>query len=203
MASCKLNHPTGMLAHALTLPLLSVLRRCSYNAVLGVPTCLSKVISGARAQWGFKGYTTSDSDSVHDAYANHHFVPDGGSATALALTNGQCDVDSGDTYNNFLAAAVENGTRGLTEADVDRAITNTMRQRFDLGLFDPPDAYDLPGADDVGTDASAALSLRASQEAIVLLRNDNALLPLTPGAQVAVLGPHAAAQKVLVQVKHF
>ena len=82
---------------------------------------------------------------------------------------------------------------------MDRAVANSLRQRFDLGLFDPKEAYDLPGVDDVGTDASHAMSLRASQEAIVLLRNDDALLPLKSGGRIAVLGPHAGAQKVLMQ----
>ena len=40
------------------------------NAVLGKPTCLSPIIRGARESWGFRGYVTSDSDSVHDAYSS-------------------------------------------------------------------------------------------------------------------------------------
>eukprot|EP00936_MAST-01D_sp_MAST-1D-sp1_P000981 g981.t1 len=172
---------------------------CSYNSALGVPTCLSKVISGSRKNWQFRGYVTSDSDSVHDAWASHHYVPDSTTATALALMDGQCDIDSGDTYNSAILPAVEQSVRGLKQRDVDRAVTNSLRQRFDLGLFDPKEAYNLPGVDDVGTDASQAMSLRASQEAIVLLRNDDALLPLQSGGRIAVLGPHANAQTVLMQ----
>eukprot|EP00937_MAST-01D_sp_MAST-1D-sp2_P002954 g2954.t1 len=172
---------------------------CSYNAVLNVPTCLSPVIKAAREQWGFEGYVTSDSDSVHDAYAAHHYVDTAEEATALALTQGQTDIDSGDTYNSNLLSAVAAGVRGLAIADVDRALYNTLKQRFDLGLFDDPAAYDWPSADDVGTDASWALTLRASQQSLVLLRNDGGLLPLPRGGRVAVVGPHARAQKVLVQ----
>lgn len=51
--------------------------------------------------------------------------------------------------------------------DVDRALFNSLKQRFDLGLFDAPEAYEWPDNDDVGSDASAALSLTASQESIV------------------------------------
>ena len=134
---------------------------CSYNSALGVPTCLSKVISGSRKNWQFRGYVTSDSDSVHDAWASHHYVPDSTTATALALMDGQCDIDSGDTYNSAILPAVEQSVRGLKQTDVDRAVTNSLRQRFDLGLFDPKEAYNLPGVDDVGTDASQAMSLRA------------------------------------------
>ena len=49
------------------------------NAVLGKPTCLSPIIRGARESWGFRGYVTSDSDSVHDAYSS---APPHGAYTA-------------------------------------------------------------------------------------------------------------------------
>ena len=48
---------------------------CSYNAVLGVPTCLSRLMRNAREAWGFRGDVTSDSDSVQNAWASHHYVP--------------------------------------------------------------------------------------------------------------------------------
>lgn len=189
---------------------------CSYNAVLGEPTCLSPLIRNARTMWGFEGYVTSDSDSVENAYApgapgkGGHGYPSAiglfarpAAAVALALTKGQCDINSGDSYNHFLLEAVEKGAENLTMADVDRALYNAFKQRFDLGLFDPKDAYAWPGRDDVGTDASAALSLLASRQSLVLLRNDKQLLPLKKGTKVAVVGPHALAQKVLVQPDPF
>ena len=58
-------------------------------------------------------------------------------ATALALIDGGCDVDSGDTYNNFLLPALAVKTEGLTMSHVDKALYNAFKQRFDLGLFDP------------------------------------------------------------------
>jgi beta-glucosidase-like glycosyl hydrolase len=70
----------------------------------------------ARELWGFDGYVTSDSDSVQNAYAkgNGHGYPAPDptpqKAVALALTSGQCDINSGDTYNNNLLAAVANTT---------------------------------------------------------------------------------------------
>jgi hypothetical protein len=185
---------------------------CSYNAVLGKPTCLSPLIRNARKSWGFEGYVTSDSDSVANAYApgapgkgGHGYPADEGpiarpfAAVALALKDGQCDINSGDSYNHYLLGAVEKQVEGLTMDDVDRALYNSFKQRFDLGLFDPKEAYAWPGRDDVGTDASAALSLQASRQSLVLLRNDQQLLPLQKGTKVAVVGPHAMAQKVLVQ----
>jgi beta-glucosidase-like glycosyl hydrolase len=172
---------------------------CSYNAVMGKPTCLSPLMRNARKEWGFEGYVTSDSDSLHDAWASHHYVPNGIQASALALTEGQCDINSGDTYNDNLLTALGLKTDGLVQADVDRAVYNSLRQRFDLGLFDPPEAYHWPSIKDLGNGSSSDLSLTASQKALVLLRNDQSLLPLSPGKQIAVIGPHATAKEVLVQ----
>eukprot|EP00038_Savillea_parva_P000253 m.95117 g.95117 ORF g.95117 m.95117 type:complete len:954 (-) comp10088_c0_seq1:7-2868(-) len=182
---------------------------CSYNAVEGIPTCLSALMRNARSDWGFEGYVTSDSDSVANAYDAHNGhaypqpTPDAQRAVALALTKGQCDINSGDTYYNYLINATEGGPAvapyTVSMTDVDRALFNSLKQRFDLGLFDPEDAYEWPTNDDVGSDAHAALSLNASQESIVLLRNDHQLLPLATGKRIAVVGPHANAQEVLVQ----
>jgi beta-glucosidase-like glycosyl hydrolase len=185
---------------------------CSYNAVLGKPTCLSPLMRNARKSWGFQGYVTSDSDSVENAFADHHYPANdrGQNATALALTDGQCDIDSGDTYYTNIPLALRNASLNseFQAADVDRALYNTFKQRFDLGLFDPVDAYDWPTADDVGTDVSQALSLNASREALVLLRNGNPkltatqpLLPLAKGRKIAVIGPHATAREVMTQVR--
>ena len=177
--------------------------------MLGKPTCLSPIIRKSRELWGFKGYVTSDSDSVHDAYnaappsGNGHAYPQPNptpeKATALALIDGSCDIDSGDTYNSYLLPALDSKTEGLNMSHIDRALYNSFKQRFDLGLFDPKAAYAWPGRDDVGTDESAELSLNASRSSIVLLRNDLGLLPLPKHKRIAVIGPHATAQKVLVQ----
>jgi hypothetical protein len=127
----------------------------------------------------------------------------------LALTHGQCDINSGSTYQDNLLKAVAAETEGLKMADVDRALRNSFKQRFDLGLFDPEAAYKWPGRDNIGTDANHALSLRASRESMVLLRNDaSSVLPLPKASKVAVVGPHAAAKELLVQpypsmVSHF
>ena len=61
--------PPAPLVH-LTIPSA---RPSGMQAVLGIPTCLSPLMRNARAQWGFDGYVTSDSDSVQNAYANHQY----------------------------------------------------------------------------------------------------------------------------------
>jgi hypothetical protein len=75
-----------------------------------------------KSPWG--GYITSDSDSVSDAVATHHYVSNAGNASCLAVRDGGDDIDSGNTYFNFLAAGVANGYCAMK--DVDVALRNTL-----------------------------------------------------------------------------
>ena len=80
------------------------------------------------------GWTVPNQDSVENAYSNHHYPrdPTPEKATALALTAGQCDINSGDTYNNFLLKAVaqaKNKSSGIASV--------TMKVKSDFGLSHP------------------------------------------------------------------
>ena len=93
------------------------------NAVNGVPTCLSRLMRDARKSWGFTGYVTSDSDSVANAWSDHHYKNEtAAQATADALSDGQDDIDSGETYFDSIAPALEQGL--LSTSAVDRALFN-------------------------------------------------------------------------------
>lgn len=105
---------------------------CS-NSVNGKPTCLDPVMKAARNIWNFSGYVTSDSDSIADAYASHHYVSSAAAASCGGVKDGQCDIDSGNTYYGNLLEGVKRGL--CTMEDVDRAVFNTLKIRFDLGLF--------------------------------------------------------------------
>lgn len=133
---------------------------CAYNSVNGVPMCLSEDMRNARETWGFDGYVTSDSDSVDDAYNTHHYTANLSQATGMALHSGGCDIDSGDTYYQNIESALDEGSSSasfdsfagasdhmylcyvvgsgfMQQEDLDRALFNTFRVRFELGLFDP------------------------------------------------------------------
>jgi len=177
---------------------------CSYNSVDGIPTCLSPMLKKAREVWTGKtpwgGYITSDTDSVDDAVHLHHYVKDAANASCMAVRDGGDDVDSGNTYYDNLARGVASGM--CAQADVDAAVRNTMRVRFEMGLFDPTDEQPLTklNASDVGAPEAAQLSLRGVAESLVLLKNDNNFLPLSTGQKIAVVGPHANASRFLIQV---
>jgi len=172
---------------------------CSYNSVNGIPVCLDPLMKAARAAWGFDGYVTSDSDAVSDAWRRHHYVKSAAEASCLALKHGQCDIDSGNTYYDHLLEGVKAGHCSME--DINRALFNTLRLRFELGLFDPikDQPYWMLGQGDIGTDEAKELNLIAALESLVLISNPG-ILPLKAGQRLAVLGPHGNASMDLIQV---
>jgi beta-glucosidase-like glycosyl hydrolase len=178
---------------------------CSYNMVRGTPTCLDPLQKAARDAWGFDGYVTSDSDSVADAWQSHKFVETGEEAACQAVSLGGCDVDSGNTFYDYLLHGVNESLCSMS--DVDERLFNTFKVRFRLGLFDPKHArspYSKYGAEEIGTPASVALNLRAAEESLVLLqRSESQILPLKSddkGRTIAVIGPHGNANRAMIQV---
>jgi beta-glucosidase-like glycosyl hydrolase len=191
---------------------------CSYNAVQGTPACTSPMLKAQLGAWNFTGYVSSDTDAVKDAYAQHHAYPDGEAATCAALTAGRTDINSGNTYSEHLLAAL--AARKCNMSAVDAALANTLRVRFELGLFDKADATARHTAlnsldlGSVGTAAGKALSAQAARESLVLLTNPSMaaaggggggggkVLPFAPGGRVAVVGPLADDATALMGI-HF
>ena len=189
---------------------------CSYNSVRGTPTCLDPLQKAARDAWGFNGYVTSDSDSVSDAWQTHKFVKTGEEAACEAISKGGCDIDSGNTFYNYLLQGVNKSL--CTMSDIDERLFNTFKVRFRLGLFDPQHArspYTKYGAEEIGKLTSVALNLRAAEESLVLLQRGSSssssssssstsnILPLNPNEKdrtIAVVGPHGNAKRALIQV---
>src|SRR3989441_1260197 len=91
-----------------------------YNRVDGTPATASPrlLTEILRNDWGFKGYVTSDVDSVSDVYQNHQFADTAAAAAAFSVKAG-CDLNGGTTYR-ALAEAVRLGL--LTEADLNKAL---------------------------------------------------------------------------------
>ena len=74
-------------------------------------------MKAARRAWGFTGYVTSDSDAVGDIYTAHHYAKTAAEASCLAIKNGQCDIDSGNTFYNGLLEGVKAGNCSMDDVD--------------------------------------------------------------------------------------
>jgi beta-glucosidase len=168
---------------------------CSYNAVNGTPACANTLLLQRylRQSWGFAGFVTSDCGAISDFYrqGGHGFSPDAAHASAAAVKAGT-ELDCGDAYR-ALTEAVRKGL--ISEAQIDAAVRALFLSRMRLGMFDPAGSvrYDSTPYSTVDSPEHRALSLRAAQESIVLLKNDG-VLPLNPHLKtIAVIGPNAAS----------
>ncbi len=165
---------------------------CAYNRFDGKPCCGSNTLLARilRNEWGFTGYVTSDCGAIGDIFTTHKVTRDAAEAAALAIRAG---TDLNCSFND--AAPLEAVRRGLLgEEELDLAIGRLFRARFQLGMFDPPELVPFASTpiSVVGSDRHRALALSAARKSIVLLKNDEDLLPLKKGLKrIAVIGPNA------------
>jgi beta-glucosidase len=164
---------------------------CAYNEVDGKPACASDLLlkEHLRQAWGFKGFVVSDCDAVADVNRGHHFASDNIQASIVSLEAGT-DLDCGATYRSLVEAV---NTRALNTADLDHAVERLFAARIRLGMFDAPasDPYRSLSMQDVDTEASRQLALKAARESIVLLKNDGILPLRQQKPRIAVVGPTA------------
>ncbi|TDW21470.1 glycoside hydrolase family 3 protein [Kribbella kalugense] len=171
----------------------------SYNLVNGRPAHLSPLINDVLRTW-----TTDDLLVVSDAYAPanlfglQRYLPDGPTAYAAAIKAGvdsftQDGTDSTPTIER-LHEALDRGL--IAWSDIDTAVRRVLAIRLRLGEFDPPelDPYRGLEPDLVNCPAHRELAQDAARQAIVLLKHECQVLPLSTSIQrVAVIGPLAGA----------
>jgi len=172
----------------------------AYNRVNGEPCCASPhlLVDILCGRWKFEGHVVSDCWALTDIHAHHKYTADRAETAALALKRG-CDLSCGCTYDH-LGEAIERGL--ITEADIDRALTHTLTTRFKLGMFDPPEQvpYTSIPTSVINSPAHRHLAYKAAIRSIVLLKNQDNLLPIQAGSvrRIFITGPNAANVDVLM-----
>ena len=163
----------------------------SYDSWNRVPNSASKFLLTdlLRDKWGFKGYVYSDWGAVGMLYNFQSLASSYEEAARLAISAGLDFEAAGGCYQE-LETAVKEGR--ISEDVIDRAVSNVLRVKFEMGLFDNP-YRNLGGKATVRTEGHVALSRRIADESIVLLKNEGNLLPLNKESlkSVAVIGPNA------------
>lgn len=146
-----------------------------------------------RQEWGFKGFVVSDAFSIRDL-ATHGFASDPADAALRAFSAG-VDMDMGsNTYLENLPQLVETGR--ISRDAIDNAVRRLLAAKVRLGLFEHPYVDESQTQAVFADRASRALARTAAARSVVLLRNENHLLPLSKTvASVAVIGPLASSKR--------
>jgi len=165
----------------------------AYNRTLGEPcngsTYLLKDI--LRGRWKFKGHVVSDCWAINDFHEHHKVTKSPEESAAMALNAG-CDLNCGCTFPH-LTVSCEKGL--VTEEAIDTALGRLLMTRFKLGMFDPPEKsrWASLGRESINSQNHKRLALEAAQKSMVLLKNENNLLPLDSSAKkILLIGPGAA-----------
>lgn len=162
----------------------------SYNSIDGVPCTANKELltDVLRNQWGFKGFIYSDLLSI-EGIAGMRAAKDTKEAAVKALKAG-LDMDlGGNAFGKNLKKAFEEGL--ITMADLDRAVGNVLRLKFQMGLFENPYVSPEVAKKLVRSKEHKELARQVAREGVVLLKNEG-VLPLSKNLkQLAVIGPNA------------
>lgn len=169
----------------------------SYNDYDGIPVQGSSywLDERLRKDFGFKGYVVSDSDAVEYLHTKHRTARDMKESVRQSVEAGlnvRCTFRTPDSYVLPLRELVEEGT--LPMSMIDDRVRDILRVKFLVGLFDSPYQTELVKADEVVDGAgNNEWALRASRESIVLLKNQDGILPLDASelGRIAVIGPNA------------
>ena len=173
---------------------------CAYNRLYDEPCCGSKYLLKdiLRDEWGFQGHIVSDCWALDDIWARHKVVETREEAAAMAALSG-VNLNCGYIYKH-IPDAIAKGL--ITESTVDSILRPLLRTRIRLGLFDPPELvpWSTIGPEVVNSPEHRALAYEAAIKSIVLLKNQNNVLPLDRDSicNIFVTGPTAADVMALV-----
>jgi beta-glucosidase len=170
----------------------------SYNAWNGTPMMINPVLKTVMInEWGNDGLICTDGGALGLLISSHKTFPNKEQGSAAAVKAGINHFL--DTYKDDLTKALKDGL--VTEADMDAALKNLLRVYLRLGEMDPAgvDPYAAIGVETKGEmppwdrSESKALARTATDESIVLLKNEGGILPLDRAKlkSIAVIGPWA------------
>lgn len=164
----------------------------AYNSIDGIPCSANPWLLKdiLRKDWGFTGFVVSDLLSISGLNGGHATAATAEEAASQSIHAG-LDVDlSGTGYGSNLLKAVQ---QGLVEpAVLDTAVARVLRMKFNLGLFDHPYVDEKLVAQKVATVQNKTVARQVARESIVLLKNDQHILPLSKSLKrIAVIGPNA------------
>lgn len=146
-------------------------------------------------QWGFKGFVVSDWGSVGEMI-NHRYAKDEKEAAYKGIKAGLDMEMVSECYSKNLVSLVKEGK--VSVKLVDDAVRRILEQKYKLGLFDDPFRYcdEERERTVIGSEESRKEACYVAERSVVLLKNEGAVLPLSPSVKkVALVGALAKSQK--------
>lgn len=163
----------------------------SYNEIDGIPcTANSNLLTGLlKERWQFKGFVVSDLYAIGGL--REHGVADTDYEAAVKAVNAGVDSDLGtNIYAGQLVDAVKKGD--VQEAVINKAVSRILALKFHMGLFDHPFVDERKPEQVVASAEHLELAREVARQSIILLKNENELLPLNKKMKtIAVIGPNA------------
>ena len=167
----------------------------AYSELDGVPCVDNKwlLTDVLRKEWGFKGFVLSDLGAIKMTVENHKVAANASDALAQTFKAG-LNMQFYDFKHSEFQKAILDALKNklLSENDLNKTVSDVLRVKFKLDLFDNPYTDISIKSKVYHTQESHDLALKAAQEGICLLKNNKSLLPLnTLNQTVAVIGPMA------------
>ena len=165
----------------------------AFNSINGVPATSNRwlLTDLLRKEWKFKGFVVSDWNAVQELKA--HGVAETDEDAAMAAFNAGVDMNMTDgLYNRCLEKLVRENCIDMNE--IDASVERILRAKYALGLFEDPYRFldNQRENREVRSASAMALARKAAASSMVLLKNANALLPLSKQTKrIALVGPLA------------
>ena len=169
----------------------------AHNEINGVPAHSNRFIltDVLRNEWGFKGFVVSDWMDVGRLHTFHRTATSQKDAVRQTVNAG---MDMHMHGPKFLPPLVELVQQGLiTEDRIEASAKPILLAKFKLGLFDNPFVDESAVSDKLYTKKHQKTALEMARQSIVLLTNNNDILPLSRGTEVFVTGPNANSDAIL------
>jgi beta-glucosidase len=167
----------------------------SFNDINGMPATGNKwlLTDLLRKQWGFKGLVVTDYTAINEMTA--HGMGDLKTVSMLAANAG-VDMDMvGEGFLTTLKQSIKEGK--VSQATIDAACRRVLEAKYKLGLFDDPYRYcdSNRSKTEIATAANRSEARKIAAETIVLLKNQNNILPLKKNTKIALVGPLANSKE--------
>jgi beta-glucosidase len=165
----------------------------SYNSLDGSPCTANDWLLNQllKKEWGFTGFVISDAGATGGANVLHFTAKDYQESTEKSINNG-LDVIFQTAFEHYPLFIDAFRSGKIPEAVIDSAVARVLRAKFELGLFENPYVDPAEAEKTNGSAKHREIAIEAARKSIVLLKNQNNILPINANLKsIAVIGPDA------------